>query len=56
MSSLTLSRCGLSVCAAAALLVGCGGSQPAGLAQGPIPQGQMPENSSRVSGVGQSPR
>jgi uncharacterized repeat protein (TIGR03803 family) len=38
------------------LLVGCGGLQPAGVAQGPIPQGQMLENPSRVSGVRQSPR
>jgi uncharacterized repeat protein (TIGR03803 family) len=56
MNSLTLSRCALSVCAAATLLVGCGGLQPAGVTQGPVPQGQMPENLSRVTGVGQSPR
>jgi uncharacterized repeat protein (TIGR03803 family) len=38
------------------LLVGCGGLQPVGVAQGPIPQGQPPENPSRLSGVRQSPR
>jgi uncharacterized repeat protein (TIGR03803 family) len=38
------------------LLVGCGGLQPADVTQGPVPQGQMPENPSRVSGVRQSPR
>jgi uncharacterized repeat protein (TIGR03803 family) len=38
------------------LLVGCGGLQPVGVTQGPVPQGQMPENPSRVTGVRQSPR
>ena len=55
MNSLTLRRCALSVCAAASLLVGCGGLQPAGVTQGPAPQGQMPGDPSRVSGVRQSP-
>jgi uncharacterized repeat protein (TIGR03803 family) len=56
MNSLTVSRCALSVCGAVTLLVGCGGLQPAGVTQGPVPQGQMPENPSRVTGVRQSPR
>ncbi len=56
MSSLTLSRCALSVCAAATLLVGCGGLQPVGVTEGATPQGRVPENPSHVSGVRQSPR
>jgi uncharacterized repeat protein (TIGR03803 family) len=38
------------------LLVGCGGLQPVGVTQGAVPQGQMLQNPSRVSGVRQSPR
>jgi uncharacterized repeat protein (TIGR03803 family) len=38
------------------LLVGCSGLQPAGVTQGAVPQGQVPESPSRVTGVAQSPR
>ena len=56
MNGLTLSRCAVSVFAAATLLVGCGGLQPFSVTQVPVSQGQMPENPSRVTGVRQSPR
>jgi uncharacterized repeat protein (TIGR03803 family) len=51
MNSLILGRCTLSVCAAAALLAGCGGLQPAVVTQGPTAQGRPPEDPSRATGV-----